>query len=194
MEVGDKWSPSWWQYSLMAGLPLLLGSLACLVGGYMTDLFIKKTGNRKWGRRLFGVLGHGLCAGFYFLSLQFMNLEDPWPFVLCISVATFWNDITMGAAWASCIDIGRRYSGIVSGCMNTIGNLGGFTANLTTGYVLKWYTSGIDKTLDPGAFSDAEASGWATNVFVFSGAYVVAVILWLGFDATKPIDKDGEAH
>jgi hypothetical protein len=60
--------------------------------------------------------------------------------------------------------------------------------------VLKWYTSGIDKTLDPGAFSDAEASGWATNVFVFSGAYVVAVILWLGFDATKPIDKDGEAH
>ena len=43
-----------------------------------------------------------------------------------VSLASFWNDITMGAAWASCIDIGRRYSGIVAGCMNTIGNLGGF--------------------------------------------------------------------
>jgi MFS transporter, ACS family, glucarate transporter len=194
MEVGDKWTPSWWQYSLMAGLPLLIGSVACVVGGYLTDLFIKKTGNRKWGRRAFGVLGHGLCAGFYFLSMSFMGLTDPWPFVVCIAVATFWNDITMGAAWASCIDIGRRYSGIVSGCMNTIGNLGGFTANLTTGYVLKWYTSGIDKDINEDAYNKAMSAGWEMNVLVFSGAYVVAVFLWMLFDATKPIDPDGEGH
>jgi MFS transporter, ACS family, glucarate transporter len=190
MEVGDKWTPSWWQYSLMAGLPLLLGSVACIVGGYLTDLFIKKTANRKWGRRLFGILGHGLCAGFYFLSISFMGLSDPWPFVVCIAVATFWNDITMGAAWASCIDIGRRYSGIVSGCMNTIGNLGGFTANLSTGYILKYYTSGIDKAVSEEAYNQAMAAGWETNVLVFSGAYVVAVFFWMLFDATKPIDKE----
>ncbi len=190
MDVGDKWTSSWWQFSIMAGLPLLLGSLACIVGGYLTDAFIKKTGNRKWGRRLFGILGHGMCAGFYFLSMAFMNMEDPWPFVACVAIATFWNDITMGAAWASCIDIGRRYSGIVSGCMNTIGNLGGFTANLSTGYVLKYFTSGIDKDTRPDAYSVALDLGWSTNVFVFGGAYVVAVFLWMLFDASKPIDAD----
>ena len=41
---------------------LLVGSVACLIGGFLTDVFIKRTGNRKWGRRLFGVIGHGLCA------------------------------------------------------------------------------------------------------------------------------------
>lgn len=194
MDVGEKWTGSWWEYSLMAGLPLLVGSLACIVGGFLTDFFIKKTGNRKWGRRLFGVLGHGLCAMFYFLSMQFMHLEDPWPFVACIAIATFWNDITMGAAWASCIDIGRRYSGIVSGCMNTIGNLGGFTANISTGYILKFYTWGIDKDLQPQDYAEKLDQGWGMNVFVFGGAYVVAVVLWLLFDATKPIDPEGESH
>jgi hypothetical protein len=44
--------------------------------------------------------------------------------------------MTMGSAWASCLDIGKRYSGIVSGCMNTIGNLGGAVAGYATGWIL----------------------------------------------------------
>lgn len=182
MEIGDKWTSSWWQYSLMAGLPLLFGSLACIVGGYLTDAFIKRTGNRKWGRRLFGVGGHGLCAVFYFLGMLVMNFSDPWPFVLLIAIATFWNDMTMGAAWASCIDIGGRYSGIVSGCMNTIGNLGGFAANICTGYILKHFAADIEHA-------------WVVNFLIFTGVYVLAAFLWMGFDATKPIDEgDGNGH
>jgi Na+/melibiose symporter-like transporter len=118
---------------LMYGSPLLFGSLACLGGGLLTDWFIRKTGNRKWGRRLFGVLGHGVCSAFYVLSIF---AADPWLFVIAITLATFCNDMTMGSAWASCIDIGRRYSGIVSGCMNTIGNLGGAAAGYATGWIL----------------------------------------------------------
>src|SRR5207248_11218170 len=115
-------SPEFWQLSLMAGAPLLVGSMACLTGGVMTDAFIRRTGNRKWGRRLFGVVGHGTCALCYFLSMLAMN---PWLFVLGVALAAFCNDLTMGSAWASCLDIGRKYAGIVSGCMNMIGNLGG---------------------------------------------------------------------
>ena len=114
-----------------AGLPLLLGSLACIVGGYLTDMFIKKTGNRKWGRRLFGIIGHGLCATCYFVAIFYMR--NPWAFVLLIAFAAFWNDLTMGSSWASCLDIGKRYSGIVAGCMNTVGNLGGALAGILLG-------------------------------------------------------------
>src|SRR5262249_19619165 len=105
--------------SFMTGAPLLFGSVACLAGGLLTDAFIKRTGNRKWGRRLFGVVGHGICALCYFAAIAAPNA---WVFVLFIALAAFWNDMTMGSAWASCLDIGKRYSGIVSGCMNTIGN------------------------------------------------------------------------
>ena len=154
-----------WTFSLMAGAPLLLGSLACLGGGLLTDWFIRQTGNRKWGRRLFGVIGHGICAMCYFASIY---ATDAWLFTLAIALAAFWNDLTMGSAWASCLDIGGKYSGIVSGCMNTIGNLGGAVAGTMTGWVLKHYN-------------------WETNFFTFGLVYVIAMLLWLRFDSTKPV-------
>ena len=58
-------------------------------------------------------------------------------FFLAISLAAFWNDLTMGAAWATCQDIGKRYAAIVAGCMNTIGNLGGAAAGWITGAIVK---------------------------------------------------------
>jgi predicted MFS family arabinose efflux permease len=112
---------------------------------------------------LFGVIGHGLCAVCYFLGAFATN---PWVFVLAIALAAFCNDLTMGSAWASCLDIGRRYSGIVSGCMNTVGNLGGAAAGYATGWVLEHY-------------------GWDANFFTFGAVYVVAMLLWLRFDSTK---------
>lgn len=163
-----------WAISLLAGAPLLVGSLACLVGGLSTDFFIKRTGNRKWGRRLFGTVGHGACALCYFLALI---ANSPWLFVLFLALAAFCNDLTMGSAWASCIDIGGRYAGIVSGCMNTIGNLGGALAGISAGWVVERFGSHI---------------GWKINLVSYGLAYVVAAFLWLRFDATRPVAQSSE--
>jgi MFS family permease len=163
-------SHGFWTMSLLSGAPLLFGCVACLLGGLLTDAFIRRTGNRKWGRRLFGVVGHGVCALCYFLSLA--ARDSPWLFVLMVALAAFWNDLTMGSAWASCLDIGRQYSGIVSGCMNTVGNLGGAAAGFLTGWVLD---------------AHGRKHGWTINFLIFGGVYVVAMLLWLCFDATKPV-------
>lgn len=177
-----KDSYGFWTYSFMAGAPLLFGSSACLIGGLLTDAFIRKTGNRKWGRRLFGMVGHGVCAICYFLSIF---AESPWLFVLAVAMASFWNDTTMGSAWASCLDIGKRYSGIVSGCMNTIGNLGGAAAGYITGKVLdmKIVTDNIP------AYGDTKP-GWVLNFFIFGSVYVLATLFWLKFDSTKPVVQE----
>jgi MFS family permease len=163
-----------WATSFMTGSPLLFGSIACLVGGLLTDAFIKRTGNRKWGRRLFGVIGHGICALCYFAA---MWATGPWVFVLFIALAAFSNDMTMGSAWASCLDIGKRYSGIVSGCMNTIGNLGGAAAGIATGLILDLNQGHSER-------------GWEINFLLFGGVYVIATLLWLRFDSTKPVVPD----
>jgi nitrate/nitrite transporter NarK len=165
-------SYGFWTVSLLTGAPLLLGSLACLVGGLLTDWFIRRTGNRKWGRRLFGVIGHGVCALCWFLTL---TAGTPYLFVMFVALAAFWNDLTMGSAWASCLDIGRKYSGIVSGCMNTIGNLGGAVAGFSTGQVLDHIGTDL---------------GWRINFLSYGAVYVVAVFLWLRFDATKSLVDD----
>jgi MFS family permease len=167
----DEQTWGFWTYSFMAGAPLLVGAVACLAGGLLTDGFIRRTGNRKWGRRLFGVIGHGVCALCYFAAIW---AADPWVFVLCIALAAFWNDMTMGSAWASCLDIGKHYSGIVSGCMNTIGNLGGAAAGVATGLILEMHEGN-------------SRLGWQVNFLIFAGVYVIAMLLWLRFDPTKPV-------
>ena len=187
----EKWTSQFWIAGLMAGLPLLVGSVSCLIGGFATDFFIKRTGNQKWGRRLFGVIGHGSCACCYFVAVFFM--KSPWTFVLLIAFAAFWNDLTMGSAWASCLDIGKRYSGIVAGCMNTVGNLGGALAGVLTGKILDWYTG--DLARDSAAFVAAKNEGWTVNILLYGTAYVVAVFCWLWFDATKPVaPEEDEGH
>lgn len=178
----EKWSLDFWKFSLMAGAPLLLGSLACLVGGLMTDAFIRRTGDRKQGRRLFGIVGHSVCALCYFLSIFMTN---PWLFVLAIALAAFWNDLTMGAAWATCLDIGKQYSGIVSGCMNTVGNLGGAAAGAFTGWILKLALTNSDLPK-----VEALRLGWQINLAIFAGVYVVATCLWFRIDPTKPVVPD----
>ncbi len=57
----------------------------------------------------------------------------------------------MGTAWATCQDVGKRYSAIVAGCMNMIGNLGGAATFVITDLILDgslarpccsaWYTA-----------------------------------------------------
>jgi MFS family permease len=159
-----------YKYGLMAGLPLLLGSTACLIGGLLTDFIIRRTGNQKWGRRFCGMLGHGLCGVCYLIAA---NVESPWACILAISIGTFWNDLTMGSSWASCLDIGGRYAGIVSGCMNTIGNLGAAVAGFSTAKVL-------------GLF-ETKSAGWHANFILFACLYGVAVVMWSMFDASKAI-------
>lgn len=185
IQRGETWSPEFWRYSLMCGMPLLLGSLACLFGGYLSDLFIKKTGNRKWGRRLFGVVGHSLCAVCYFTAI-YMN--SAWGFVLAIAFAAFWNDMTMGASWASCLDIGRRYSGIVAGAMNTVGNLGGFVAGFLSGMILDYFKAPLGASAEQ--MMEATRTGWTVNFFTYAGVYILAVVMWFLFDSTKPVAPD----
>ena len=70
-----------------------------------------------------------------------------WLFAGCLILVGFFNDLIMGPAWATSQDIGRRYSAIVGGTMNMVGNLGAALGNLVTGLILKSYTA--DGVLEP---------------------------------------------
>jgi ACS family glucarate transporter-like MFS transporter len=182
---------------LYKGGPLLVGALACLTGGVLTDWFIRRTGNRKWGRRLFGLCGHGLCA-LCFLS----SAAAPTAFTFFVvgSLASFFNDLTMGSAWATCQDIGKRYAAIVAGCMNTIGNLGGVAAGYLTGVILRWSVAAHAAAhgLDPGQIpadqrAAAHAWGYQINLLSFAAAYFIAMLLWLRINSTEPVVGEDKA-
>ena len=120
----------------------------------------------------------------------------------------------MGSAWAACQDVGKKHAAIVAGCMNTIGNLGGFVATLLTGLILGWFKNdyahahGLDLEAIQAAarwrrgwsrrrrrpkeglrqvLKVALLPGYNLNFVIFAVIYAIAVLLWLGIDATKPV-------
>jgi MFS family permease len=180
-----------WLGSLYKGGPLILGAGACLLGGLLTDGYVRRTGDRRWGRRVFGMVGHSLCVP---CCLACLIAPNAFTFALAIALAGFFNDLAMGSAWAACQDVGKKHAAIVAGCMNMIGNLGGFASAALTGQILAWthapyaLANGLDPSKLQGvALQAAELPGYQVNFWICAGLYVIAVLLWLGVDARKPV-------
>ncbi len=106
---------------LAEGAPLLFGGMACLAGGFLTDRQVRVWG-RRWGRTMQGFTSYAL-GGCFFLLAVLLRDYPAWS-VACLCVASFGKDFAMAVSWATCIDMGHRYSGTVAGFMNGIGNLG----------------------------------------------------------------------
>jgi nitrate/nitrite transporter NarK len=181
--------------AIYKGGPLLMGATTCLLGGFLGDRLVRRTRSLRWGRRVFGIIGHSLCGLCYFACLF---TPTAFTFALAISFAAFWNDLTMGSAWATCQDIGKRYAAIVAGCMNTIGNLGGAVAGWVTGTILEHQVeaykvaNGISGDLDPGIKQGLLLHGYQISFVMFGLVYGVAVFLWMRIDASRPVaDQQG---
>jgi ACS family glucarate transporter-like MFS transporter len=58
--------------------------------------------------------------------------------VLWLTLAIFGADMTLSPSWSTCIDIGGRNAGQVSGTMNMAGNLGSALVALAFPYLLLW--------------------------------------------------------
>src|SRR5207237_9655517 len=97
----------------------------------LTDRQVQVWG-RRWGRALQGLISYVLGALFFGLALLTSN---PWLAVAALCLASFLKDFSMAVCWATCLDIGHRYSGTVSGFMNLVGNLGTFVSPPIVAYL-----------------------------------------------------------
>jgi MFS family permease len=177
--------------ALLGGAPLLVGMGGCFIGGILTDRYIRRTGDRKWGRRLYGMLGYGLAACCY-ATAAIMTGGNLWVFAACLIMVGFTNDLIMGPSWATAQDIGRRYSAIVSGTMNMVGNLGAAVGNLVTGLILEAYT--IKTTIDGVEKDVVQGTGFVVCFTMYAAVYALGVLSWLLIDPTKPIVSEPDPH
>jgi MFS family permease len=176
--------------ALLGGAPMLVGMAGCLIGGVLTDRYVRRTGDRKWGRRLFAMIGYGMAGLFYLSATGFLGpdavfSDNLWLFAICVMMVGFFNDWIMGPSWAACQDIGRRYSAIVSGTMNMVGNLGAVLGIQVTGRILRGYTPDGSSVPDP--------AGYAVLFTVYAVVYALGVLSWLLIDASKPIPLEETA-
>jgi MFS transporter, ACS family, glucarate transporter len=165
------------QLALLSGAPLLIGMLGCFLGGVLSDRYILKTGNQKWGRRIFGIFGYTMAGVCYLIAaaLKYNNPLDLWLFAGMLILMGFFNDLIMAPAWAVCQDIGQEYAATVSGAMNMFGNLfGAVSGIIITGRIVKHYET--DPTM-----------GVIVCFTLYSIVYFIGAGIWLLIDPTKPI-------
>jgi ACS family glucarate transporter-like MFS transporter len=182
--------------AVMAGGPLLVGVFGCVLGGVLTDRHVRRTRDRKWGRRLYGVIGYAGAGACYGVAILGAVSGNKWLFAAGVALAGFSNDLTMGPSWAVCQDIGRRYAAIVSGFMNMVGNLGGVTTIFVTAWIMR-STVADRVAAAEAAGASVEAAreaglieGSTINLALYALAYFIGVLFWLKIDATKPVVPD----
>lgn len=178
--------------ALYKGGPLWMGAFGCLFGGIITDTIIRRTGDRRLGRRLCGWIGHSMCVVCFLIAPIAPNA---FVFFVAVSLAAFFTDLTVASAWSTCQDIGGRYAAILGAFMNMCAGLAGALAGWVTGSVLESAISsraaqlGVAATsLTPGQTNAALLHGYHINFYSFAALYAVAFLCWFKIDATRPIE------
>jgi ACS family glucarate transporter-like MFS transporter len=149
----------------LTALPFACGVGACLLGGVMSDLIIRRSGGRLQGRRIVGALGMSL-AGASILATIWVRSTPLLGLLLCVTFLG--NDLAMGPAWAAAADIGESHAGTLGGLMNMISSFSAALAAIITGNLFH--------------------AGIVVLPFVlFALAYLVGVFCWLRVDVTRTL-------
>lgn len=153
------------QMGFYAMFPLLAGTVGDLTGGWLSDEFLKRTGDLKRARRTVAIGGYIVAAiGIIPATLT----SDPISCVIYSCLGVFGLEITVGVSWAVPLDIGGDYAGSASAIMNTCGNIGGAISPALLAYLVQGY-------------------GWEVPFLIASCLCVVAALLFLKIDAGQPI-------
>jgi ACS family glucarate transporter-like MFS transporter len=155
------------QGALLAGLPLFLGGIGCLVSGYVTPRLAEHVGGVARSRRIIAICGFlGASASI----LIFTRIQDPTTAMFALGMSSFFNDFVMPVAWAASMDIGGRSSGTLSGAMNMMGNIAGGFSPLVVGYLLAW-----------------TSQDWTLTFYVSAAIYSLGAVCWLFLDSHTPL-------
>ena len=157
----------------LAGIPLLFGGFGSLTAGAITSRWLARGGHVVLVRRVFAFLGFTGAAALLMTSFY---IKDPLLAMLSMGLASFCNDLTMPGSWTTCMDVGGKYAGTVSGSMNMMGNFGGMAGPLVVGLVLQ--------------FTNRD---WQLAFLISSIIYFLGAFCWLFIDPVTPLERRAKA-
>ncbi|TAL09195.1 MAG: MFS transporter [Nitrospirae bacterium] len=142
--------------AFFASGPFIAITVLCPLGGWVTDRLAASWGVNRGRSRVgcAGMLLSGLCI------VAGTQIAEPYAAIAMLSLGAGFLYFTVGAFWASTIDLAPRHSGTLSGIMNTGANIGGT----------------ISPTLTPWL---AEQFGWNVSLGFAAGIAMLGGLLWL---------------
>lgn len=143
----------------VASLPLFVAMAGDVLGGWLSDWALKRTGRLRHARRMVAAPAM-LIAGVFLIPTALSH--NPWTAVLCLALSFFFLDMVLGPAWAVTMDVGGEFSGTVSSIMNTAGALGASVSPVVFGYFV-------------------QRGSWVTPFLVTAGMLFGGALLWAFF-------------
>jgi nitrate/nitrite transporter NarK len=150
--------------------PFILGALANPLGGILSDLLARRLG-LKLGRRLMGSTCLAVAA---LLLLATALTTGRVSGIILLALGFGVMDLMLPSAWAVCLDVGGKYAWVVSGAMNSLGNLGGTICLVLFGYLVV----------------EGDPSSYNTPLVVIAGMVMVAAILFACIDPSRPLLRE----
>jgi ACS family glucarate transporter-like MFS transporter len=148
-----------------AAFPFLFGTVGSLVGGYLCGRFSRRFG-LDVGRRLVGSVS--LLASALFLLATALT-TGKWSAIILLSLGFGVMDCMVAAAWSVCTDAGGRWSGAVTGAMNTAGQVGAIMSTVLFPHLV------------------SATGSYNLPIFVIAGMLVVSAFLFWRIDSSKPL-------
>jgi sugar phosphate permease len=141
---------------IWGSVPLIAGMAGDAIGGSISDLIFKKTGNARLARRVVAAPGFFLASVFVIpAALTASQLSS----ILFLAASFFFLEWVIGPAWAVPMDVGGQFSGTVTGVMNMVGALGGASTAVV-------YGSLFNREL------------WVAPFLVSAGVMLVGALIW----------------
>ena len=101
-----------------------------------------------------------------------MQIRDPFWAMISMGLASFALDISLPGSWNTCIDVGGRCAGTLSGSMNMAGNIAGGVAPVAIGYILEF-----------------TGHNWPITFWISAAIYVLGGLCWVFIDPVTPIEE-----
>ncbi len=157
------------QSAKYAALTLFNAGVGALFSGHFTEYLARRLGSTSRARRLVCSVGFIGAAVFLALSIKAINSLE---MIGLISVASFCHDLVVPPSWATCMDIGGKFSGSVAGVMNLFGNLAGVASSILGGYILQ-----------------RTGANWHLLIGLLACVYGVGGLFWLRLDSSSSITQ-----
>jgi len=156
------------QGAILSGMPLLSAGCGCLFAGYVLP-----SAARRWGivlaRKTFAYAAYGGAALFLLL---FTSIHDPILAMMVMSLSSFVVELSAPITWTTAMDLGGESVGLLTGMMNTLGQLGGSLAPTIIAYLLA-----------------ASGNNWNVAFYTSAALYALGGLCWVALDPVTRIDQ-----
>ena len=157
--------------AILAAVPLLGGACGGVLGGWLNDLMIRRTGSLRWSRTSIGMAGKGVASVLLVTSLFWY--DDPYIFCTFLFFVKFFSDWSLTTTWGAVTDIGGRTTATVFAFNNSVATIGAILAPVLYGAV-------------------ADHFSWRVVFLTGAAAYALCALTWLAIDCRIPVITESD--